>query len=281
MVNENEKENNIPATVKKGGMVSAEMFDIKKVAEQARKETEKPDFMPTPEFLELFKVEKLHDIAVSLGELVEIFKTASRGVVPVQVTQKSVPVAASAPAVPTPVQEQPTPVQTQADSPRLTEVKDALKAFSDLSFDEATSAQFIKVKPTKRLENFGQVFAVIKQIGGIYVSAGKDSHFEVPKIKSAVPPQPVAPVQAPVAALTPAPVTQPVQSNVSRLDEVKGVLTDYPLSVEEKGELIIVKPTSFLGSENFAKVASLVRGMGGEYVSAGKESHFKIPVKKP
>ena len=33
-------------------------------------------------------------------------------------------------------------------------------------------------------------------------------------------------------------------------------------------------------AENFAKIASIVRGAGGEYISAGKESHFRIP-KRP
>ena len=52
------------------------------------------------------------------------------------------------------------------------------------------------------------------------------------------------------------------------------------LSFEEKGEYIIIKPKQFLGSENFAKIASAVRGMGGEYISAGKDSHFRVPKKK-
>lgn len=51
------------------------------------------------------------------------------------------------------------------------------------------------------------------------------------------------------------------------------------LSFEEKEDYVIVKPRQFLGSENFAKIASAVRGMGGEYVSAGKASHFRIPKK--
>ncbi len=52
------------------------------------------------------------------------------------------------------------------------------------------------------------------------------------------------------------------------------------LSFEEKGDYIIIKPKQFLGSENFAKIASAVRGMGGEYISAGKDSHFRVPNKK-
>jgi len=52
------------------------------------------------------------------------------------------------------------------------------------------------------------------------------------------------------------------------------------LNFEEKEEYIIVKPRQFLGSENFAKIASVVRGMGGEYISAGKASHFRVPRKR-
>ena len=52
------------------------------------------------------------------------------------------------------------------------------------------------------------------------------------------------------------------------------------LNFDEKGDFIIIKPKQFLGSENFAKIASAVRGMGGEYISAGKESHFRVPKNK-
>jgi hypothetical protein len=52
------------------------------------------------------------------------------------------------------------------------------------------------------------------------------------------------------------------------------------LGFDEKGDYIIIKPKQFLGSENFAKIASAVRGMGGEYISAGKDSHFRVPKKK-
>lgn len=48
------------------------------------------------------------------------------------------------------------------------------------------------------------------------------------------------------------------------------------LTFEEEGNFIIIKPRHFLGSDSFAKVASIVRDAGGEYISAGKMSHFKI-----
>jgi len=51
------------------------------------------------------------------------------------------------------------------------------------------------------------------------------------------------------------------------------------LSFEEKDQYVVIKPRQFLGSENFSKIASIVRGVGGEYVSAGKASHFRVPKK--
>jgi hypothetical protein len=51
------------------------------------------------------------------------------------------------------------------------------------------------------------------------------------------------------------------------------------LSFEEKEGYILMRPRQFLGSDNFAKIAAIVRANGGEYVSAGKESHFRIPKK--
>ena len=49
------------------------------------------------------------------------------------------------------------------------------------------------------------------------------------------------------------------------------------LIFEDKGSYIRITPRQFLGSENFAKIASAVRDAGGEYVSAGRDSHFRIP----
>jgi hypothetical protein len=51
------------------------------------------------------------------------------------------------------------------------------------------------------------------------------------------------------------------------------------LGFEEKDDYVIIRPRQFLGSENFAKIASAVRGMGGDYISAGKASHFRVPRK--
>lgn len=51
------------------------------------------------------------------------------------------------------------------------------------------------------------------------------------------------------------------------------------LSFEKEADAVIIKPTQFLGSENFAKIADTVKQHGGEWVSAGKNSHFKITLR--
>ncbi|HVP41575.1 MAG TPA: hypothetical protein VMS95_06450 [Candidatus Krumholzibacteriaceae bacterium] len=49
------------------------------------------------------------------------------------------------------------------------------------------------------------------------------------------------------------------------------------LTFTEKDDYIMIKPRQYLGSENFAKIASIIRGAGGQYISAGKDSHFRVP----
>jgi len=92
---------------------------------------------------------------------------------------------------------------------------------------------------------------------------------------SQLPQQAAAPAPAPVAPKVP-----------ERMHSVEDIRMMFPedlenlLSFEEKEDFIIVKPRQFLGSENFAKIASVVRGIGGDYVSAGKASHFRVPRKR-
>ena len=81
----------------------------------------------------------------------------------------------------------------------------------------------------------------------------------------------------------PATLSHEIHEKKKSIDDVRMVFPEdleSLLSFEEKSDYIMVKPRLFLGSENFAKIASAVRGMGGEYISAGKDSHFRVP-KKP
>lgn len=82
----------------------------------------------------------------------------------------------------------------------------------------------------------------------------------------------------------PAPVPREVEVEKGRgIDDVRMMFPEDLeglLNFEEGDEFIAIKPRQFLGSENFAKIASIVRGLGGDYVSAGRESHFRVPKKK-
>jgi len=88
----------------------------------------------------------------------------------------------------------------------------------------------------------------------------------------------VAGVPSPATAPAPAPAPTPAE----RMRSVKDIRTLFPkeledmLNFDETPQYIIIKPRQYLGSENFAKIASIVRGTGGEYISAGKESHFRV-----
>ena len=82
------------------------------------------------------------------------------------------------------------------------------------------------------------------------------------------------------------PQRQPVPQIPGKERSVEDIRMSFPeeletrLGFEDKGDFIIIKPKQFLGSDNFAKIASAIRGMGGEYISAGKDSHFRVPKKK-
>jgi hypothetical protein len=75
------------------------------------------------------------------------------------------------------------------------------------------------------------------------------------------------------------------ESDSENVKTMEGIKQKFPqelqdlLSFEVQDESVIIKPRQFLGSENFAKIADIVKAHGGDYVSAGKESHFKIPLK--
>jgi hypothetical protein len=87
---------------------------------------------------------------------------------------------------------------------------------------------------------------------------------------------------APQPPLATVPASREVSGKKKALDDVRLAFPEdleALLGFQEKSDYIMVKPKQFLGSENFAKVASTVRGLGGEYISAGKDSHFRVPKK--
>ena len=118
------------------------------------------------------------------------------------------------------------------------------------------------------LRRLSEVLDVLKRIS--------DDLQDITKSLKTVSPQPSAPKTAPSAAPA-APTPKPVGK---RIEDIRMMFTkdlEAMLIFEDKGEFIKIPPRQFLGSENFAKIASTVRDAGGEYISAGKGSHFRIP----
>ena len=48
------------------------------------------------------------------------------------------------------------------------------------------------------------------------------------------------------------------------------------LNFEDQGDWVKISPKKFLTGEAFPKIATIVRELGGEYISAGRNSHFKV-----
>ncbi len=81
-------------------------------------------------------------------------------------------------------------------------------------------------------------------------------------------------------------ISEPAISQAEKIRTIDEVRRFFPqdllgsLLFEITEDYIIVRPRHYLGPENFARIASIVREqLNGEYVSHGKESHFRVPRK--
>jgi hypothetical protein len=98
---------------------------------------------------------------------------------------------------------------------------------------------------------------------------------------AAVAQPPSGPTTQPALPSTPPKTPTPIPALRKR--GVEDVRMMFPQELEdlltftETEDHIVIKPRQYLGSENFAKIASIIRGAGGEYISAGKDSHFRVP----
>ena len=67
------------------------------------------------------------------------------------------------------------------------------------------------------------------------------------------------------------------------IEEIKQQFPKYlreQLGFRENDNCILIKPKSYLGSDTFREVAKIVKDqLHGEYISAGRDSHFRISKK--
>lgn len=127
-----------------------------------------------------------------------------------------------------------------------------------------------KVKPNSEeiLQRLSEVLDVLKRL-----SEDLQDISESLKTTSA----PIAPTTTPLPTY---PETALQRAVGKRIEDLRRMFTkelEALLILEDKGDFIKVTPRQYLGSENFAKIASTIREAGGEYVSAGKDSHFRVP----
>ncbi len=126
-------------------------------------------------------------------------------------------------------------------------------------------------------EDLKTISASVKSLAVQQITT-KPSASSNPKTSATTPRTPM-PAQAPHPAAPEAPAAVKSQ-NVEDIRMMFPEDLDTMLAFEDKGDYVMIKPKQFLGSENFAKIASTVRGIGGEYISAGRDSHFRVYKKK-
>ena len=134
-----------------------------------------------------------------------------------------------------------------------------------------------KQKLDQTIEKIDELLAVLKDIS-------EDLKKTSDSLKSIAVSQITTKPSTPVATPKPsAPSPAPAALKSQSIEDIRMMFPeelDNMLAFEDKGDYIMIKPKQFLGSENFAKIASTVRGIGGEYISAGRDSHFRVYKKK-
>jgi len=166
--------------------------------------------------------------------------------------------------IPTPA---PTPATTPSDEVQkiVDLIPSALRAKLEFVRRENDVRVNIEYMPS---EDFAKVAGIFRDVGGVYNSAGKDSHFIVPFLKEETK-EPTPPSMTSTEAAKQLPAIQMVKDAFT--EDLRNMLV-----FDETSQYVTIKPRQYLGSENFAKIASVVRELGGEYISAGKESHFRV-----
>jgi hypothetical protein len=142
----------------------------------------------------------------------------------------------------------------------------------------STRVDELLVTINKITEELRSISASIKLIA---IGQNQQPAITTVTLKTTTSPNPTSLPQSPT--LSESTSTVQIETKLRTLDEVRMSFPEdleAKLEFEDKTDYITVKPKQFLGSDNFAKIASAIRGMGGEYISAGKDSHFRVPKKR-
>jgi anti-sigma28 factor (negative regulator of flagellin synthesis) len=173
-----------------------------------------------------------------------------------------------------------TSTPSSADSDAVTNLKMMFpKELEDLLLFEQTG-DIIKVSPRQYLDkDFGKIASIIREAGGEYHSAGRDSHFTIAVGKLGTS-KPVEKKEKKEKATTP---SKPVSRQELIEQKLKKWIDSGNLAIntEASATMFVVEIKEYLGGENFAQIARIVKDeLGGQYVSQGRASHFDIPKQK-
>jgi len=128
---------------------------------------------------------------------------------------------------------------------------------------------------------YGKLDAILTELKSLNLTFNKVKTTQTPtgstttSIESA-PTQ--VPQQPAVAPDQPKPISPRILQIRQKFDPFKDLIT---LDEESDTLFVVVRPKQYLGAENFSKISSAVREIGGNYVSQGKASHFKVPKAEP
>jgi len=76
-------------------------------------------------------------------------------------------------------------------------------------------------------------------------------------------------------------VSEPVSAPISEVESKFPEDLQGMLCFELTDEFVLIKPREYLGPDNFRRVAGIVRDrLAGEYLSLGKDSHFRVKREK-
>lgn len=253
-------------------MVSENDLMIKEAAEKTRKGENVE--IPNEKVLLLFIGEGIFDLNQKMSALLSIFQKASK--VDTNVSKGE--------SHKTPVEAVKTasPLEISQAEDRVKVIVKAFESYTeDVILDTTGDSMFVKVKPRGFLgkEKFAKLGAISKGLNGTYVSQGKESHFKIPKIVQKA--ESKTPVTTELSAVDGA-TGESMTASSTPPTELESIKMMFPenlenlLSFTEKEGKLLIKPRQFLGTENFTKIASIVRAAGGDYVSAGKDSHFRV-----
>jgi len=129
-------------------------------------------------------------------------------------------------------------------------------------------------------EDLKTVSASIKSLAVSQITTARPQPSATPKASASVS---LVSTPAPFGVVAPSTLEAPLATKTQNIEDIRMMFPenlDSMLAFEDKGDYVMIKPKQFLGSENFAKIASTVRGIGGEYISAGRDSHFRVYKKK-